>query len=566
MREVFLPSMKERYYIGLLLAAVVLVYSNTLWNAFTMDDDLYITTNPQVTSPTARALFTPHKPSNLFRPVTFATFAANWASSGGRPFVFHFVNLLLHSAVTCLLYFVLQNLLAWWPRGKDAAFVATLLFGVHPIHTEAVSSIAGRSELLAAGFVLAAWLLHLQDREIGALLCFVLALLSKESAVAFLPLVLVGDYVRGKFKSISCYIRAGGMTVLYLALLWKIQGGHFGIGVVSHLDNPLATIPAPWRILNAFHVAWKYVGLQFYPATLSCDYSFNQIPVYLDLRHTLSWAIAALAVLGGWIWAFKERHSGLVLAGGIYLAGFAATANILTPTGTIMGERLAYLPSAGFCLLIALAFMWLQNRSRRLQFAVLIIVIAALGVRTVVRNRDWKDNLTLYSAGVRAAPRSAKMHSDLGMEYVNAGQTDAARQEFQTALQIEPVFPDAMEAYGMLEAKAGDYQKGGHMLEEAYYLSGPNNPNYDYMAVNLAAVLMQTDHLDGALDILNRRIAESPAYARAWSNRAVIRYKRGEAALARTDAETALRLDPSNKLARNVIGLLDAPSSSAPAQ
>lgn len=189
--------MKERYYIGLLLAAVVLVYGNSLRNAFTMDDDLYITTNSQVTAPTLRAIFAPNKPSNLFRPVTFATFAVNWAAAPGRPFAFHVVNLLLHAGVTCLLYLVLQNLLAWSPRGKAVAFAAALLFAVHPIHTEAVSSIVGRSELLAAGFLFAAWLLHLQDREIGALICFVVALLSKESAVAFLPLVLLGDYARG---------------------------------------------------------------------------------------------------------------------------------------------------------------------------------------------------------------------------------------------------------------------------------------------------------------------------------------------------------------------------------
>ena len=82
------------------------------------------------------------------------------------------------------------------------------------------------------------------------------------------------------------------------------------------------------------------------------------------------------------------------------------------------------------------------------------------------------------------------------------------------------------------------------MLERALYMSHRNNPNYDFMAVNFAAVLMQTSHLDGALSVLNREIAESPRYARAWANRAVIHYKQGETAPARADAETALRLDP----------------------
>jgi len=554
--------MKQRLYIGLLLASVVLVYSNALWNAFTMDDNLYITGNPQVIAPTVRALFTPNKASNVFRPVTFATFAANWAAGRGQPFGFHLINLFLHASVTCLLYLLLQDLLASSLQGNLVAFAAASLFAVHPIHTEAVSSIVGRAELLAAGFLFAAWILHLQDREIAALACFVLALLSKESAVVFLPLVLVGDYARGKFESVYRYVRVAGVTVLYLGFLWKIQGGHFGMDAVYKLDNPLATIPPLWRILNALRVAWKYVGLQFYPAALSCDYSFNQIPVHLDLRHTLPWAIATLIALGAWMWAVKKRRRGLVLAGGIYLAGFATTANILMPAGTIMGERLAYLPSVGFCLLIAMAWVGLQNRNRVLQFGLLAIVMAALGVRSVVRNLDWKDDLTLYSAAVRAVPGSAKMHADLATEYVNSGQAELARKEFQAALQINPVYPDAMEAYGILEARAGNYQKGGRLLADALYMSGRNNPNYDYMAVNLAAVLMQTDQMDSALDVLNREIAESPKYARAWSNRAVIRYKRGETTAARIDAETALRLDPSNRQAQNLIALLNASAPS----
>src|SRR6266478_5681590 len=432
-------KVKERLFIGLLLAIVVFAYGNSLVNAFTMDDiRLYVSQNPQVTHPSLKALFTPHEITNVFRPVTFGTFALDWKIGNGRPLAFHVVNLLLHAAVTLLFYLLLQTALQSLPHGKSVAFAAALLFAVHPIHTEAVASIVGRAELLAAGFLLAAWILHLRDREISALICFVLALLSKESAVVFLPLAAIGDYASGKWKPASRYLRIAGLTLLYLGVLWKVQGGHFGMADIQRLNNPLATIPTGWRILNALRVAWKYVGLQFYPATLSCDYSFNQIPVYLDWRHTLPAAIAAVAAVGGWTWAIWKRRYAVVLAGAIYLAGFCTTANILVPIGTIMGERLAYLPSAGFCLLIALAWNWLQARQRKLALLALAVFVAVLGARTVVRNRDWKDNLTLYSAAVRAVPGSAKVHETLGATYVEVGQLDLARKEFQNALNIDP--------------------------------------------------------------------------------------------------------------------------------
>jgi Tfp pilus assembly protein PilF len=230
------------------------------------------------------------------------------------------------------------------------------------------------------------------------------------------------------------------------------------------------------------------------------------------------------------------------------------------------------LPSAGFCLLAALGWTWLvrhigrSERQRTLAFGLLAVVVAAFAIRTVVRNQDWKDNHALYASGVIAAPASAKMHDFMGNMYMANGQFDLARGELQTAMGIYPDYLDALESYGLLEFEQGHYQVAGGMLEKALYRTGRYNKNYDFMAVNLAAFYMQTDHIDGALDLLNQEISQSPKYARAWSNRAVIHYKRGEAAAARADAEAALGLDGSNSQAQAVMRLLSAPSSPAPAK
>jgi len=554
--------MKDRLLIGILLAAVALAYGNILPNQFTMDDGLYVLSNSQVTEPSLHALLSTNQISNTFRPVTYATMALNWALGGPEPAGFHLLNLLLHAGVVWLMYLLLQEIFGKSSRGKTIAFAAALLFAVHPIHTEAVASVPGRAEMLAAGFLLAAWILHLRDREIFALLCFALALLSKESAVAFLPLVLLGDYAIGRWKPRLRYAWIAGTTLVYLGLLWKMQGGRFGLARISLMDNPLAHISPVWRILNALQVAWKYVGLHFYPAVLSCDYSFNQIPMYRDLRHTLPAALAAVAVVALWMWALRKRQTGWALAGGIYLAAFATTANILVPTGTIMGERLAYLPSVGFCLLLALAFSWLVERRRTLAWGVLMVVLLALAARTAVRNTDWKNNLALYSSAVRAVPNSSKMHSNLGGEYMMRDQFDLARREYQFALRINPEAPDALSSYGQLEFRQGNYQAAGALMEKALFMSGRENPHYDSMVVDFAEVLARTNHMDGALEYLNREITESPGYAPAWSSRAVIRFKRGEFAAARSDAETALRLDPGDAQAAEVVRLLD---TSAPA-
>ena len=236
--------------------------------------------------------------TSVFRPVTFATFALNWEIGRAHPFAYHLLNLIFHAATVWLLYILLQELLGASEEAKNMAFVAALLYAVHPIHTEAVAWAVGRAEVLAAGFLFAAWILHLRDRPYASLACFALALLSKESAVAFFPLILIGDYAIGKWKPRIQYALIGGVTAAYLGVLWKLQGGRFGQAEINMVDNPLGSLSAHWRILNALRVAWKYVALQIYPAMLSCDYSFNEIPIYKDWRHTLPAALLAAAVVG----------------------------------------------------------------------------------------------------------------------------------------------------------------------------------------------------------------------------------------------------------------------------
>jgi protein O-mannosyl-transferase len=553
--------MRDRVLIGLLLASVALVYGNTLVNQFVLDDELYIMRNLQVTDPSLHRLFSPNQFSNVFRPVTFATLAANWALSGAEPGVYHLVNLALHAGVTWLLYLLLEDLLASLPEGRTVAFAAALLYAVHPIHTEAVSWAVGRAELLAAGFLFAGWILHLRDRPVASLVCFALALLSKESALAFFPLVLIGDYVIGKRKVWLRYVAPAVVTALYLGLLWKVQGGRFGQPHIAATDNPLAPLPAGWRILNALRVAWKYVALQIYPRVLSCEYSFNQIPVFRDWRHTLPAALAAGVVVGLWVWTVWKRQAMPALAGAIYFAGFATTANILLPTGTIMGERLAYLPSAGFFLLLAAGWNWVRKTKESAAWVLLAAVVLVLSARTVIRNRDWKDDFALYSSAVRAVPNDAKMHSNLASQYLARNQMDLAASEFKTALRINPDSPDALASYAAFQYQLGNYQAAGAMMEQALNRSGRNNLNYDFMAVTYAAILMKTNHSDAAMEELNEEIAESPGYGPAWVTRAELHCTLGELATARSDAETALRLNPADPQAQELLQRLN---SSAP--
>jgi tetratricopeptide (TPR) repeat protein len=553
--------MSEKTRMAILLGIAMLVYGNTLWNQFAFDDEAYIFRNHAVTNPSLRSFFTVQKSTNVFRPVSFASFALDWKIAGGKPIAFHAMNLLLHAAVTLLLYLILRKLLEPVSYGAKIAFAAALLFAVHPIHTEAVAWASGRSELLATALVLAAWLLHLEDWPFLALLCFALGLLSKESAVEFLPLVLAGDYLRGKFKPAFTYVTYLGVALSYISLLWVVQGRRFGEVGMNFADNPLYTLPAVWRILNALRIAWKYIALQIYPATLSCDYSYNAILLYMKWRPMLPALLATLAVIILWFWALWKRKTVWALAGAIYLVGFAITANLLLPIGTIMGERLAYLPSAGFCLLLAAVWIALERRRREFAWALLVLLALALGTRTWVRNRDWHDNLTLFSAAVRAVPGSTKMHGNLGGAYMYTGRLEDARKELELALRIYPDIPENLAFYGLVESRLGNDDEALKQMRKAVAIATRSSLNYDFMVVNLATQLMKMGKDDEAMHVLDEEVAASPDYARAWSNRAVIWYRHGEMTPARTDAQAALRLDPANAQARELLSALNNAAS-----
>src|SRR5215470_14751084 len=127
-------SMKLRWQIAVLLGVSLLAYGNSLLNSFTLDDEMYIKRNPQVTEHSLRLLFHANESTSVYRPVTFATFAANWLVAGYKPVGYHLVNLLLHAAVTLLFFFALRKALKGMPHCETISFVAALLFASHPIH------------------------------------------------------------------------------------------------------------------------------------------------------------------------------------------------------------------------------------------------------------------------------------------------------------------------------------------------------------------------------------------------------------------------------------------------
>jgi hypothetical protein len=480
--------------------AAVLVHWRALGNGFVLDDVPLVENNPAIAS-MARLprLFVepywnvPGENAGLYRPLTIASFSLNRAVLGPSPFGFHLVNVLLHAAVVWLVWVALRRVGTHY----GTALFGGLLFAVLPIHTEAVANIAGRAELLSALFVLGAWVAHRRASEsdthaggwqLGAATLYLAAILSKESAILAPVLFFADDLVRkrdeapGRGRSLIGYAVACSAM---LGLRAIALGAHQSAAATIPLDNPAAA--AGWwpRLLTASWVQLKYALLSVAPTHLVSDYSFDAIPVARSLADPrVVCGIAFIAGLAGaatWGW---KRSRPMTVAVVLWAVFFFPSANLVFPTGTIMAERLAYLPSLGVCLAIGHLGAGFAARRRpaiaaragaAIVVALAAVAIAGFAARTWVRIPDWKSNLALALADVATMPRSAKLQAGAGMFLAEAGQAAQAEDHLWRAVEIYPDYAQMHYNLAVLLARRGVRDEARSHLRRAIELA-PENP------------------------------------------------------------------------------------------
>jgi len=482
----------------LLCLACLAAYANGLTGTFTYDDKAIVRDNPRIRSPRRAAeIFStpyfggPRGQGSAYRPVLLASFAAQWWLHGKNALAFHVVNLLLHAGATLLLL----RLLGTIGIPPPAAFLSALFFAVAPIHVEAVTSLVGRGETLAAVFVLGFLLSALSSVSVStsaetgpgrgprpvrralwflaALLLYGLGVLTKESAAVapgLLFLLLAASASGGLLARVGAAFRrgwpvyAGGAVVLAstFALRAWVLGGLLrapGWGIFE-VENPLAALAAPRRVSNALLLLLRYAGRTVFPLFLSADESAWSIP----MRPAGSaLGIAAGLLLGALVVVSLVRlregsPSPYALGTLFFLLAFLPTANVLYPIGTIFGERVAYLPSAGLCL--ALGALCAGDASsfgqlRRPAVVAAAVIATLFSVRTVIRNPAWWTDWSIFANSLRTAPESAKAHYNWAYVCAESERREEAHEHYAKAAAIYGAYWDAWAGKGRMERELG---------------------------------------------------------------------------------------------------------------
>ena len=434
-------STRGAFVISFLLVA--LCYVNSLPNDFVFDDGPIVSSNPVIrTISPIQFLKSPYwtkqQYAGIYRPFVVFSLSVDYAIWKRWAPGFRLTNLAVHAINGVLVFSLYQSIAG----AGIVPLIAMIIYLVHPVHTEAVTTIVGRSELFAACFLLAAWLLFRQGRTGWAALAFLLALLSKENAIV-LPAILLLTSPRGRR-----WIRLLPMifvALAYLAMRYSVLGG-LGIPVSAQYMGGRLTYFE--RLLTSGRVFIQYLILIFYPLNLAGDYDYNAIPIanFVDWDAWLGLLLIAATVVTAYF--YRHRNWAVSLGLSFALIAFIPASNWIMPISILMAERFLYLPFIGLALVGATAVSQLEDRRLRR-----LVGIGALCMAIVLCNsHDYirRDDFTFFKNMVRVVPNSAKARLGWGFALTKAGRNDEAERELEAGLRIIPDYPELLSVLALV--------------------------------------------------------------------------------------------------------------------
>lgn len=418
-------------------------YGNTIQNNYALDDGLVINDNRFTTNGISGIpdifkynSFTGSLGENAtlvtggrYRPLSLTTFAIEYQIFGANPRLSHYFNVLLFLITALLLYKLLIKLFYRYCSKEilsDLPFIATLIFIIHPIHTEVVANIKGRDEIMALGGSLATIIFIIKYLDttkiiylISSIVLFLTALLSKENAVTFIAIIPLCIYYYKNEKWIK-YLYC--LLSLFIALFIFLVMRKLALGDISKppgelLNNPYIYASVPEKFATIFYTLGIYIKLLFWPDPLTYDY----YPYHIKL---INWdnSVALLSLIvyiSLFVYAIVKLKYKTTIAFGVlfFMITLSIVSNIFFNIGTFMSERFIFIPSIGFVIIIAWLFtVKLPEYIKWVNFRIvfLTIIMTLCFIKTYSRDKVWKNNFTLFTTDVKTSFDSAKSNMAAG--------------------------------------------------------------------------------------------------------------------------------------------------------
>lgn len=558
------PEVKTHIIVILLITFVSsIIYLNSLRNDFVFDDIILIKDNKSIRSFESIT----HNLWRMYRPLRDISYAIDYKFSGLNPLGYHISNILYHTITSILVYLIVRLL----NKNVSVSLFASLLFAAHPIHTDAVTYISGRRDILSTLFFLLGFYCFLRHRAnkrivyiILAFLAYLLGVLSKEMAVT-LPLIFFAYDFYYHFNTEETrlnirFFRDICLNAKKVFLLYKYLYIPIVIGSVTFSYYIIfilkVTKTTEWyggsiilNFLTVSRICVYYLKLLFYPVKLNADYSLDfpvseslldtagiisiaiLIGIFYCLLRSLLVARPVKSYMGGhfrrkihlpFFEAFNgARRSSLVPFCGVWFFVTLLPVSQIIPHHELIAEHYLYLPSFGFCLFIAECGMWSAELLRIPKSAIrigFIIVMLLYSYRTIERNKDWRDDYTLWKKTCETAPNCARAHNNLGIAYFNKDMIDEAIAEYKKAIELNPAPAEPHINFGAALIKKGSPHRAILECKKAVEL----NPNIAKAYNVLGAAYQRIGTLDKAIAAYRKALEIDPDYPEAHTNLASI--------------------------------------------
>jgi Flp pilus assembly protein TadD len=541
---------------GTAAALAGVVYLNAVHNPFVYDDFLSVADNPSIRHLSDIRRIVLH---GVTRPFVNLSYAIDHALWGGEPFGFHVTNILLHILNVVLLFAVAVRFCEDSRRrrapsgGGDPvvpAFVAAVLFAVHPMMTEAVGYISGRSEVLCATFFLGGllaarrWMLCRGARWwVLALVLWDAAIATKEIAVVFPVVLFFYDRLLVGGSREERQWRLARLHAPLVALAAAI--GLVRLAVISWVEHPGGAV-VHWRYgLMELDVIRRYFTMILVPSGQSI---FHEVADISGLSDPRGWiAILAVGSMLAVAWSLR-RSLGIVSLGILWflLVLVPSGVLVLVDLGEPMAEHRVYVASCGlFLALGAVASRLLEQaqgadtRLRAMRAGAVAGVLALAGL-TMVRNAVWADSVSLWTEAASQSPEHWRPHLLLGEALHDAGRREEAVAEYRKGLALRPVEQWGYMKLGLCLAELGRLEEAAATFEQLRRL----DPRSEVALSGLGAVAMLAGDADGARSYFVETINNHPGSVAALRSLATL-----EETLGRNPAEALRRCEELERLA-----------------
>ncbi len=469
----------------ILIGAVFLTFLPSLFNGFVRDDALLLLHNPLVESLSLRSIrqiFTDFQ-HDFYMPFTFLSFTVERHIFGLNPLVYHTTNLALHAANAVLVFFILKHVCGRSPE----AFLAAVIFALHPMRVESVAWVSERKDVLYAFFYLGSvwgYLKASEDKKhyrVVSVLFFIFSLLSKPMMAFTLPLTLVvldlslGAKVGQALKNKSIFIVLAGIALL-VSLGYYQRTSKF-----SQAANLNGLADSTANLAHIADAAVFYIQKFLYPVRLSTAYPFPGEPGQLFRWHSwvspmlvFSWVLTALTGSKKFTFFFFGTTFFLV----VMIPPFYIS------TKGVLNDRFTYVASIGLSFLAAKTLFWIKDTRRigeNFWLAGVGFLIACLAIGTWNRCAVWKDDVSYWNDAVQYEPLYPQPYNGRAMAYLKSGNSNKAMEDLNEAIHLNPGFTLAYFSRGELYFNRSNYPEAISDLKTAVRLAPYFTPAKDLL-------------------------------------------------------------------------------------